>query len=68
MEAGVITPYARQVGEAKQALKSTKLDIEVKSVDGFQGRYERNYMVHRCIYIYIYISFRNARVQYNKDV
>ena len=46
VEIEVITPYTRQVGDAKQALQSTKLDVEVKSVDGFQGRYERESMEH----------------------
>ena len=37
---GVITSYARQVGDLKHEFDVGNLDVEVKSVDGFQGRYK----------------------------
>ena len=40
VQVGVISPYARQVGDMNRELYVGNLDVEVKSVDGFQGRYK----------------------------
>ena len=50
VEIGVITPYARQVKDVKPAIKDTKLDVEVKSVDGFSGRYKK--AKDKCVFFF----------------
>jgi len=58
---GIITPYLAQISKIKKFLQDYKLNIETKSVDGFQGKEKK----------VILISFvranKNAEVGFLKD-
>ncbi|KAG1710484.1 Regulator of nonsense transcripts 1 [Nymphon striatum] len=45
---GIVTPYTAQVREIASKLKAHKIDIDVKSVDGFQGQ-ERDLIIFSCV-------------------
>ncbi|KAJ9471476.1 putative ATP-dependent helicase [Diplonema papillatum] len=48
LEIGVISPYAAQVGALGAALRGREKGVEVKTVDGFQGR-EKDVIVFSCV-------------------
>ncbi|EFA76857.1 putative splicing endonuclease [Heterostelium album PN500] len=45
---GVITPYKQQVHEIKRRISPVNQDIDVSSVDGFQGR-EKDIIIFSCV-------------------
>ncbi len=45
---GIITPYAAQVRAIRDILPETLLNIEVKTVDGYQGR-EKEVIIFSCV-------------------
>jgi len=45
---GIITPYSAQVQKLNDAVKQRKKNVEVKTVDGFQGR-EKELIIFSCV-------------------
>ncbi|CAM1298106.1 Uncharacterised protein g2027 [Pycnogonum litorale] len=47
-DVGVVTPYTAQVKEIKSVLKRNRIDVDVRTVDGFQGQ-ERELIIFSCV-------------------
>lgn len=64
---GVITPYANQRDEIKSRLGGNFKQVEVNTVDGFQGR-EKDIVIMSCVRAHSSIGFLNSHQRLNVAV